>query len=123
MAGAQANQRTGLEAGCERKQRNVARLLDGKRETTLVAGADTSQAARHNLATFCHEALKQADVAVADGVDLLGAELADLLAAKELASPGTAARATGTAGSACGAGRTWGAGCEGAPCGSRASCW
>ena len=57
-----------------------------------MAGADAGQAARNDLAALGDEALQQADIAVADGVDLLGAELADLLAAEELASARPAAR-------------------------------
>ena len=88
-----------LEARGEGEQGNVARLLDGLRDLALMAGADAGQTARNDLAALGDEALQQADIAVADGVDLLGAELADLLAAEELASAGTAAgtaRASGT---------------------------
>jgi hypothetical protein len=67
----------------------------------LVAGADARQAAWNDLAALGDKALQQADIAVADGVDLLRAELADLLAAEKLASAGTAGAgtsgATGTA--------------------------
>ena len=87
-----------LEAGCEGEQGDVARLLDCEREATLVTGADTGQAARNDLATLGHEALQQTNVAVADGIDLLGAELADLLAAEELASAGTTGRSAGGTG-------------------------
>jgi hypothetical protein len=83
-----------LEACGEGQQGDVARLLDGQREAALVTGADTSQATGNDLATLGDEALKQANVAVGDGVDLLGAELADLLAAEELASSGSAAGST-----------------------------
>src|SRR5271163_4498694 len=89
----------GLEAGGEGQQGNVARLLDGQREATLVTGADTGQATGNDLAALGDEALEQTHVAVADGIDLLGAELADLLAAEELTAARTAA------GSACGTGR------------------
>ena len=57
--------------------------------------ADAGKTAGNDLAALGDEALQQAHVAIADGIDLLGAELADLLAAEELASAGTAA---GTAG-------------------------
>ncbi len=80
--------RVELEAGCEGEQGDVARLLDGEREATLVAGADAGEAARNDLAALGDEALEEADVAIADGVDLFGAELADLFAAEELASAG-----------------------------------
>ena len=56
-------------------------------------GADTGQTAGNNLAPLGDELLQQAHIAVVDGVDLLDAELADLLAAEELAS--AAARTTG----------------------------
>jgi len=83
-----------LEARCERKQGNVARLLDRKRKAALMPGANARQAARNNLAALGDEALKQANVTVRDRVDLLCAELADLLAAEELPSARTAGAAT-----------------------------
>src|SRR5262249_23348841 len=97
-----------LVPGCERQQGDVSSLLDGPREAALVRGADAGQAAGHDLAALSHKALQQTDIPVGDGVNLLGAELADLLAAEELAaaagttgtawtSTGTAARASGTA--------------------------
>jgi hypothetical protein len=75
----------------EGEQRDVARLLDRERELALMARADARQAAGNDLAALGDEALQQPHVAVADGVDLLRAELADLLAAEELASSRTAA--------------------------------
>jgi hypothetical protein len=81
-----------------------------------VRGADTSQAARYDLATLCHKTLQQTHVAVADGVDLLGAELADLLAAEELPSTRSAAGTAGgtrAAGTARATRRTGSAGCVG----------
>ena len=69
-------------------------------QLALVARADAGQAARNDLAALGHEALQQAHVAVADRVDLLRAELADLLAAEELASARAAARTAGDAGDA-----------------------
>ena len=63
--------------------------------------AHTGQATRNDLATLGNEALQQTNITVGDGVDLLSAELADLLAPEELASAGTAAR------TACGTWRTW----------------
>src|ERR1700678_1327301 len=89
-----------LEAGCEGEQGDVARLLDGEREAALMRGADAGETARDDLAALGHEPLQQAHVAVAEEVDLLGAELADLLAAEELASAGSAARAASGARSA-----------------------
>ena len=60
--------------------------------------ADAGEPTGHDLAALRHEPLQQAYIAVRDRVDLLGAELADLLAAEELATStgstgGTAARA------------------------------
>ena len=57
--------------------------------------AHTGQATRNDLAALGDKALQQANVAVRDRVDLLGAELADLLAPEELAAAGAA---TGSAG-------------------------
>lgn len=114
-AGFVPSARAKLEAGREGEQGDIARLLDGEREATLVAGADAGQTARHDLATLCDEALKETDIAVGDGVDLLCAELADLLAAEELASSGTAARTAGgtTAGTARASGSACWAGVRG----------
>ena len=87
----------------KRKQRDVASLLDGARQTALMRGAHTGQTAWHNLAALSHELLQQPHVAVGNRIDLLGAELADLLAAEELATsartaagPSASARAAGT---------------------------
>ena len=72
------------------QQGDVPGLLDGAGEAALVGGAYAGEAAGHDLAALSHEALQQTDIAVGDGVDLLGAELSDLLAAEELtASAGT----------------------------------
>src|SRR6185312_8816904 len=84
-----------LSARGERQQGDVAGLLDGRRDATLVRRADAGQAAGHDLALLRHELAEQAHVFVIDGINLLDAELADLLAAEELASAFTAA--TGTA--------------------------
>jgi hypothetical protein len=73
--------------------------------------AHTRQAARNDLAALRDKTLQQADVAVGDGVDLLGAELADLLAPEELAATGAA---TGSAGRPWGARAGAGAGVTGA---------
>src|SRR5271170_1199864 len=89
-----------LEARSKGQQSNVARLLDGQAEATLMPCAHSGQTARNDLATLGNEALQQANVAIGDGVDLLGAELADLLAPEELAAAWTATRS---------AGGTWGA--------------
>jgi hypothetical protein len=87
-----------LEARSEGQQRNVARLFDGQAEAPLMPCAYTGQATRNDLAALGDKTLQKADVAVGDGVDLLGAELADLLAPEELPATGAA---TGSAG------RTW----------------
>jgi len=76
----------------EGQQSDVAGLLDGAGEAALVRGADAGQAPGHDLAALGYELLEETYVPVGDGVDLLGAELADLLAAEKLAA---AAGATG----------------------------
>ena len=76
----------------KRQQGDVAGLLDGAGQAALVRGANAGEPPGHNLAALGHKPLQQANIAVRDGVDLLGAELADLLAAEELAA---AARTTG----------------------------
>jgi hypothetical protein len=92
-----------LVASCKRQQGDVASLLDSAREAPLVRSADASQTTRHDLATLGHEALQQANVAVGNGVDFLGTELADLLAAEKLAAT------AGTAGRTWTTSRTWAA--------------
>jgi hypothetical protein len=69
----------------EWQQGDVAGLLNGARESPLVRGADTGQTAGNNLAPLGDELLQQPHIAVVDGVDLLHAELTDLLAPEELA--------------------------------------
>jgi hypothetical protein len=59
-----------------------------------VRGTHTSQAAGNNLASLGDKLLQQAYVAVVDRIDLLHAELADLLAPEELASTTWSARTT-----------------------------
>jgi hypothetical protein len=99
-----------LEARGEGKQGDVPRLLDGQAKAALVPRADARQTARNNLAALSDKALQQANVTVGDCVDLLGTELANLLAPEELA---TAGATTGSAGGTWGAraARTTGAGC------------
>jgi hypothetical protein len=70
----------------KRQQGDVPGLLDGAGQTTLVRGANTSEPTGHDLAALGHKSLKQTHVAIRDCVDLLGAELADLLAAEKLAA-------------------------------------
>ena len=82
----------------ERQQGDIAGLLDGAGQTALVLGANTGKPPGHDLAALGHKPLQQANIAVGDRIDLLGAELANLLAAEELAASagttgGTSARA------------------------------
>ena len=89
------------------QQGDIPGLLDGAGQAALVFGADAGQAARHNLAALGDEALQQTHIAVRNGVDLLRAELADLLAAEELAATARSAGGTtagATAGTTAGAG-------------------
>jgi hypothetical protein len=70
----------------EGQKGNVPRLLDGAGQSPLVGGAYPSQPAGHNLAALGHKPLQQPHIPVRDGVDLLGAELAHLLAAEKLSA-------------------------------------
>ena len=76
----------------KRQQGDVPSLLDGAGQAALVRGADTGEPPRHNLAALGHKALQQTNIAVRNRIDLLGAELADLLAAEKLAASARAAR-------------------------------
>src|SRR6185437_1569615 len=96
-----------LRAGAERQQGNIARLLDSRGEPPLVRRAHAAQPPGHDLAAFRHELREQAVVLVINGVNLLHAELAHLLAAEILAS--TFARTAGPAAAA--------------RSGSRCRCW
>ena len=87
-----------LVARCERQQGDITSLLDGAGQTALVRGANTGKPPGNDLATLGDEALKQADVAVGDGIDLFGTEFADLFAAEELAATARAACGTRSAG-------------------------
>ncbi len=87
-----------LEARCEGQEGDIPRLLDCPGKATLVGGANAGQTTRHDLAAFRYKALQQADVAVRNCIDLLGTELANLLATEEFtaatgATTGTAAAA------------------------------
>jgi hypothetical protein len=84
----------------KRQQGDVPSLLDGAGQAALVRGANAGEPPGHDLAALGHKALQQPDIAVRDRVDLLGAELADLLAAEEFSA---AAGSTGGS-SACSAG-------------------
>ena len=68
------------------QQGDVPGLLDGLGQAALVRGANAGEPPGHNLAALGHETLQQANIAVRDRVDLLSAELADLLAAEKLAA-------------------------------------
>jgi len=89
-----------LVARGKRQQRDIPGLLDGAGEAPLVRGANSGEPARYDLAAFSHKALQQTHVAIRYGVDLLGAELADLLSAEKLAASTCATRAAAAAGSA-----------------------
>jgi hypothetical protein len=80
-----------LPARGERQQRDVAGLLDGCAEASLMRSANSGQAARDDLAALGYEAGEQTNVLVVYGVDLLDTELADFLAAEEFASAFAAA--------------------------------
>jgi len=77
---------TALVASCKRQQSDVARLLDGTRQSTLMGGADAGKTPGYYLAPLGDKLLQQANIAIVDGIDFLDTEFADLLAAKELAS-------------------------------------
>src|SRR5689334_19351896 len=59
--------------------------------------AHACQAPRHDLAALGHELRQQPHVLVIDGIDLLDAKLADLLAAEVLASAFASARTSRSA--------------------------
>jgi hypothetical protein len=85
---------TALVAGCKRQQSDIARLLDSPGQPALMGGADAGEAPGHYLAPLGDKLLQQANIAIVDGVDLFDTELANLLAAKELASAAGAAAGT-----------------------------
>ena len=70
----------------KRQQGDIPSLLDRAGQASLVRGANAGEPPGHNLAALGHETLQQANIAVRDRVDLLSAELADLLAAEKLAA-------------------------------------
>jgi len=83
----------------KRQQGDVPGLLDGAGQAALVRGANAGEPAGHDLAALGHKPLQQPYVAVRNRVNLLSAELADLLAAEKLAASagttgGTSAGAT-----------------------------
>jgi hypothetical protein len=81
-----------LSALGEWQQCDVACLLDSGAYATLVRRAHASETARNDLPALSDELPEQAHVLVIDVIDLLDAELADLLATEEFA---VATRATG----------------------------
>jgi hypothetical protein len=70
----------------KRQQGDIPGLLDGAGQTALVRGAYAGEPPGHDLAALGHKPLQQTDIAVGNSIDLLGAELADLLAAEELSA-------------------------------------
>jgi len=90
---------------CKRQQSDVPGLLDGPGQAALVRGANAGEPPGHDLAALGHKALQEPHIAIRDGVDLLGAKLADLLAAEKLAATASgAARPSGGPSAAAGAG-------------------
>jgi len=87
-----------LRSSGEGQQGDVARLLDGPRQTALVRRAYAGQAARSDLAALGDELRQQTHIFVIDRFDFFDAELANLLAPKELAPTfaGTTGASAGT---------------------------
>jgi len=79
---------------CERQQGDIPGLLDGAGQTALVGGTNARETPGNDLAALGHKALQQANIAVGDRIDLLGAELADLFATEELAASARTASRT-----------------------------
>jgi hypothetical protein len=75
----------------KRQQGDIPGLLDGAGESALMCGANAGEPPGHDLAAFGHKSLQQPYVAVGNRVNLLGTELADLLAAEELSPSAGAA--------------------------------
>jgi hypothetical protein len=73
-------------AGRKWQQGDVPGLLDCAGQTALVRGAHARQTARHNLAALGHKPLQQANITIGNRINLLGAELAYLLAPEELSA-------------------------------------
>ena len=88
-------------AAGEGHQRNVAGALDGYTQPTLVTRANSSHAARENLAALLHELREYVGAFVIDEVHFFDAKLADFFLAEILAlaarasagAAGTTARA------------------------------
>jgi len=79
-------------ASCKWQQCDIAGLLNCRRQASLMWRANTGQAARHNLATLGDKLREQPVILVIDGLNLLHAKLANLLApeifAATFAAPG-----------------------------------
>jgi hypothetical protein len=71
---------------CKRQQGDISGLLDGAGQAALVRGANAGEPPGNDLAALGYKSLQQPDIAVRDRIDLLGAELADLLAAEKLSA-------------------------------------
>jgi hypothetical protein len=78
----------------ERQQGNVARPLDGRCKAALVRSAHPGQPPWDDLASLRHKLAEQTYVLVINVVNLLHAELADLLATEKFASTIAAAGPT-----------------------------
>jgi hypothetical protein len=75
----------------KRQQGDIPGLLDGAGQAALVRSANAGEPPGHDLAALGHKSLQQPYVAVGNRVNLLGTELAYLLAAEKLSpSAGTA---------------------------------
>src|ERR1017187_4482519 len=70
----------------KRQQSDVARLLDGRRQTVLVRGANAGQAPWHDLAALGDKLPEHAVILVVDVLEFLDAELANFLAPEKLAA-------------------------------------
>src|SRR5437667_9997841 len=67
-------------ASCKWQQCDIAGLLNCRRQASLMWRANTGQAARHNPATLGDKLREQPVIIVIDGINLLRAKLANLLA-------------------------------------------
>src|SRR5450755_4386725 len=76
----------------KRQQRDIARLLDGCRQTVLMRRAHAGQAPRHDFAALGDELPEHAVVLVVDVLDLLDAEFTNFLTPEKLASTAAFAR-------------------------------
>jgi hypothetical protein len=90
-----------LVPGCKGQQGDVPGLLDGAGKAALMGRTYASETTGYDLAALGDKSLQQTNIAIRDGVNLLGAEFANLFAAEELAastgSAGSTRATTGTA--------------------------